>query len=96
MDKGKIGEIDAGILKALHHLVKGATAVETIQEYIVNEGQKVLKSTKKVTKKMPPDLNSIKILLSLSNTYCDYQNLSDEELEKEKNKLIDLIANIKT
>ena len=47
---------------------------------------------KKVTKKMPPDLSAIKILLSLNNNFVEYEKMSDEELEKEKTKLLDLIA----
>ena len=41
---------------------------------------------------MPPDLSAIKILLSLNNNCVEYEKMSDEELEKEKTKLLDLIA----
>lgn len=41
---------------------------------------------------MPPDLSAIKILLSLNNNFVEYEKMSDEELEKEKTKLLDLIT----
>ena len=82
------------VYDALCKLSKGAKTIETIDEYIYNEnGEKKLKSKKTVTKVSPPDLNSIKILLSL-NGEKDYSMLSDEELKEEKEKLLKLISQI--
>ncbi len=72
---------------ALKNLIEGATTVEEIEEYVINnEKRLVLKGTKKVTKKLPPDLSAIKTALTLDNL-GDLKTFSDEELEQEKQKL---------
>lgn len=72
---------------ALKNLVEGATVEEKIEEYIVDkENKMVLKGTKKTTKKLPPDLNAIRTVLSLDNQ-SDLDKLSDKELEEVKQKL---------
>lgn len=72
---------------ALKNLIEGATTVEEIEEYVIdNEKRLVLKGTKKVTKRLPPDLSAIKTVLSLDSA-GDLGKLSDEELEQEKQKL---------
>lgn len=75
-------------LSALKNLIEGATTVEEIEEYIIDDNKKLtLKGTKKVIKKLPPDLSAIKTVLSMDGVE-DLNTLSDEELEKEKQKLL--------
>lgn len=82
------------VYDALCKLAKGAKTVETIDEYTYSDnGEKKLKSKKTVTKVSPPDLCSIKILLSLSGEK-DFSTLTDEELKEEKEKLLKLINQI--
>ena len=72
---------------ALKNLIEGATTIEEIEEYTVDkEKGLVLKGTKKVIKKLPPDLNAIKTVLSFDNLQ-NVEKMSDEELEREKQKL---------
>ena len=73
---------------ALKNLIEGATTVEEIEEYVIDDNKKlILKGTKKVIKKLPPDLSAIKTVLSMDGV-DDLKSLSDEELEKEKQKLL--------
>ena len=75
-------------LSALKNLIEGATTVEEIEEYIIDDNKKlILKGTKKVIKKLPPDLSAIKTVLSMDDV-SNLKSLSDEELEKEKQKLL--------
>ena len=68
----------------------GYDFTETVMEYVLDdEGIKL--SKKKVTKKnVPPDMTALKMLLCEEQT--DLSNMSDEELEKEKLRLIGLLA----
>ena len=57
-----------------------------VEEYI-DDGEKIRLSKKKITtKNVPPDMSAIKLLLM--GTDSDYSKMSDEELEKEKERLI--------
>lgn len=84
------------VIDALLRLVKGAKSSESISEYVYNEdGEKRLKSCKTTVKVSEPDVESIKILLSLKNEK-DFSKMTDAELEEEKNKLIEMFDEIKT
>ena len=68
----------------------GYTAEEVVSEYSDDNG--VMKMVrKKVSKKcVPPDVSALKMLLDeLKDDYLD--SLSDEELEKEKERLLSLL-----
>ena len=83
------------VVEALLRLVKGAKSSESISEYVYNEnGEKRLKSCKTTVKVANPDVESIKILLSLKNEK-DFSKMSDEELEVEKDRLFELINDLK-
>ena len=76
---------DALIKKAL-----GYDATEVIEEYVSSEEGEIKLTKKKVTKKnVPPDITAIKILLDDGET--DYEKMSDDELEKEKLRLLELL-----
>lgn len=75
--------------KALIKKALGYDAVETVEEYADTDGEiRLLK--KKVTKKsVPPDVTALKLLLETEQT--PVSSLTDEELEEEKMRLIELL-----
>ncbi len=76
---------DALLKKAL-----GYDCTETVTEYVSDEDGVKL-SKKKVTKKnVPPDITALKMLLTENDK--DLSEMSDEELQKEKARLIKLLA----
>ncbi|MBO5285826.1 MAG: hypothetical protein J6B16_02900 [Clostridia bacterium] len=77
------------INQALLKKATGYDALEVITEYVVDDdGERVVK--KKVTKKaVPPDITAIKMLLLNVKNYDD---LSDEELLAERDRLIGLLG----
>ena len=80
--------IEALIKKAL-----GYDATEVVEEYVGNDEGEVKLSKKKVTtKNVPPDMSALKILLDDSQK--EVGQMSDEELEKEKIRLINLLKEI--
>ncbi len=86
--KAKLDKIDfknALIKKAL-----GYDATEVVEEYVSSEEGEVKLTKKKITKKnVPPDITAIKILLENDDkAVC---TLTDEELEKEKIRLLELL-----
>ncbi len=76
-------------------LIKKATGYkvkESVYEYGMNEDEIKLVKKKVSTKYYPPDLTAINILLNEKQT--DLKNLTNEELEEEKNRLLKLIKEI--
>ena len=76
---------DALIKKAL-----GYDATEVVEEYAGDgDGEIKLLKKKVTTKYVPPDTTALKMLLDQSEK--DVLEMSDEELEKEKNRLLKLL-----
>ncbi len=72
------------IKKALGYDVK-----EVVEEYVSDENGTVKLTKKKVTKKnVPPDMTALKMLLESDKPI---HSMSDEELEKEKIRLLELL-----
>ena len=72
--------------KALMKRALGYDAKEVIEEYVKGEDGIVL-TKKKVTKKnVPPDISALKTLLELNPV--DITSMSEEELIKEKERLL--------
>lgn len=83
MEKGE--ELKTALIKK----ALGYDATETVEEYVEQEGEIKL-SKKKITKKnVPPDITAIKMLLDGSQD--DLTKATDEELEKEKRRLLRLL-----
>lgn len=86
--KQATGQMDyktALIKKAL-----GYDAVETIEEYAEEQGEIKLLKKKVTTKNVPPDITALKILLE--NEQTPVSSMTDEQLEQEKVRLIQLLA----
>jgi len=75
--------------KALIKKAVGYTVSEVTKEYIVNDdGEKRVVKEKESTKYIPPDTTALKTLMELDGVKDEFQNLSDEELERERQRLI--------
>ena len=81
------------LLEALIKKALGYDATEVVEEYVGNDDGEVKLSKKKVTtKNVPPDMSALKILLDDSQK--EVGQMTDEELEKEKLRLINLLKEI--
>lgn len=82
------------IKNSLLKKAKGFMVEEIIEEYSLSEdGQMILNKKKITTKEVPPDTNAIKYLIESENLLSKnaFENMSDEELNKEKIKLLNLL-----
>lgn len=79
------------IKKALLDKALGYTTQEIIEEYGMSGEEFVLQKRKTSTKTYPPDLSALQLLLEEKEVENKYQNFSNDELEKEKQRLIKLL-----
>jgi hypothetical protein len=73
-------------------LIKKATGYDTdevITEYVFSDDEERIVKKKVTTKSIPPDITAIKMLLSTTE---DYNDLSDEQLVAERDRLIGLLT----
>lgn len=85
--KDKVGETK--LKKALMKKALGYDAEEVVEEYVgEDQGVKLLK--RKVTiKNYPPDVSAIKLLMSEESV--PLEQMTDEQLEQEKNRLLKIL-----
>lgn len=82
--------MDKKILDELLKKAKGYTQVEEITEYVIDEdGNKKAVKEKRQVKKVPPDVTAIKLYLEQQEKSNSLSTLSDEELEAEKQRLLE-------
>ena len=82
--------LDGDINSALLKKALGFDAQEIVEEYAMVDGGEVKLSKKKITTKcVPPDVSALKMLLERQTLLID---LSDEELEAEKQRLLDILG----
>ena len=67
------------------------TVKEKTDEYVVVDGVLSLNKRKIVTKNVPPDISAIKALIELDNTIDSVETLTDEQLQAEKLRLINVL-----
>lgn len=77
----KIGE-------ALLKVALGYQVKEVTEEYAEVDGTMKLTKRKQIKKDVPPDLKAVQILLSAEEGGNGFENWSDEELEKERERLL--------
>ena len=79
---------DEGLKKALIKCAVGFDTSEVVEEYAVDgDGLKLVK--RKVTKRdVPPDIKAVKMLL---DGEADAKEMSDEEPEERRKKLIEML-----
>ena len=88
MKEDKINE--KKLKKALIKKALGFDATEVVEEYSSSEEGEIKLSKKKITKKVvPPDMTALRLLME--EDFKDLDEMSDEELEKEKEKLLKLL-----
>ena len=73
---------------------KGYAYRERTDEYVVTDGERKLVKSKVVTKRVQPDVNAIKALLTLTDDNSDITKMTDEQLQVEKLRLISLLNNL--
>ena len=78
--------------KLIDQLLKKAEGYEQVEEtteYVIDEeGNKRAVKEKRQVKKVPPDVTAIKLYLEQKERAIDLSALSDEELEREKVRLL--------
>lgn len=77
--------------KALLDKALGFTTQEVVEEYGYSGDDFVLQKRKTSTKSYPPDLSALQMLLNREVGENEFLNMSDEELQKEKNRLLNLL-----
>lgn len=85
-------ENEKSIKKALKKRALGYDSTEVTEEYTEDgDGGVRLVKRKVVSKNVPPDVSAVKLLIELDGGDNDITKLTDEELEKEKQRLIKLL-----
>lgn len=87
-------DLDEKILKILKQCITGTTAKETSNEYVLDEetGKMKLIKQKVCEKFLPPNSDIIKLFYQhCFGTENDYENLTDEELIIEKQRLLEIL-----
>lgn len=72
------------VLDAVLKRARGYEAKEVVEEYAVVDGALELVKKKITTKDVPPDMTAAKLIFDSGNV----SDLTDEQLEKEKQRLI--------
>jgi len=96
IDIKKAEEIETSdlIISALKKRATGYKAKDIVEEYTYNrDGQEVLSKRKETVYEVAPDMTAIKILLDI-NKDKDCFDLTEEELIKEKNRLLKILASL--
>lgn len=79
---------DEEIKKALIKCAVGFDTSEIVEEYTVDEGELKLVKRKVTKRDVPPDIKAVKMLL---DGEADASQMSDEELEERREKLIAML-----
>ena len=79
------------LIKILIKKAKGYSYKEKTEEYNVVDGKPQLTKRKVTTKRVLPDVNAVKALLTLDEQQTDVCDMTDEQLQVEKLRLIRLL-----
>ena len=74
--------------KALMKVALGFQVAEVTEEFAEVDGELKLTKRKRTKKDVPPDLKAVQLLLAENGGINEYANMSDEELEAEKMRLL--------
>lgn len=82
-------DISVSIDDALEKKAFGFDAKETVEEYAKDQDGEITLTKKKVTVKfVPPDVTALKMLMDRTVSVSD---MTDEDLEREKQRLLDML-----
>lgn len=86
-------ELDLDTFKAIKRLVKGFCLKEEVNEYVADANGDMQLTKQKISKKIvPPNTDILKMLFNKAETpVANFDNWSDAELEKEKQRLLKLL-----
>ncbi len=90
---GRQEEMGKKISGALLKVALGYQVAEVTEEYAEMDGELKLTKRKKTKKDVPPDLKAAQMLLEMENGGTGYSDWSDEELEKERLRLMEALQN---
>ncbi len=79
------------LAKILLKRAKGYSYKEKTEEFNVVDGKAVLSKKKVVTKRTHPDVAAVKALLEISENDLDVSQMTDEQLQVEKLRLLQLL-----
>ncbi|MCM1043395.1 MAG: hypothetical protein NC350_04225 [Corallococcus sp.] len=82
------------LAKVLIKKAKGYTVREKTDEYAASDGNLNLVKRKIVTKHVPPDISAVKALLTLTEMTDNLETLTDEQLQQEKTRLLNMLSQI--
>lgn len=80
------------IMEAVIKRAVGYEAKETVEEYQIVDGSLELVKRRITTKDVPPDISAAKLIFDDG----DYSELTDEQLEEEKFRLLNELKSIET
>ncbi len=78
------------VSEALLKVAQGCAVAEVVEEYVEVDGEMKLTKKKKTKKEIPPDLKALQLLLEEEGE-TGVRSMSDEELETEKQRLMELL-----
>lgn len=84
-------DLDSNTLRALKRCINGMNLIETTSEYTKDEdsGELIMVKQKRVEKAIPPNVDILKLIYqNLMPNRTDYETMTDEELKKEKYRLL--------
>lgn len=79
------------IKEALLKKAIGFDAQETVEEFLESDGEMKLLKRKVTKKSVPPDVSAVKLLLDIREEETDFLSLTDDELEKERVRLMKIL-----
>ena len=86
--KNTVDKENKKLESALMKVALGFSVEEVTEEFADVDGELKLLKRKRTKKQVPPDLKAVQLLLGEESG--EYASLSDEELEKEKQRLLSL------
>ena len=79
--------------EALLKVALGFQVAEVTEEFAEVDGELKLTKRRRTKKDVPPDLKAVQMLLAEND--CDYLSMSDEELFREKERLLEELKRAK-
>ena len=76
--------------EALLKVAQGCAVAEVVEEYVEVDGEMKLTKKKKTKKEIPPDLKALQLLLE-ERAEGNLRSMTDEELEEEKQRLMEML-----